>query len=154
MAQTFIKTVQIGDGEVTRQDFNTTVSGKAVVAKIIQGTGITISSTGADSGTGDVTINASGSSSVVKGSANVDFGSDAGGTNYIVVPVTSAQVTGTSSIKAVIEGSTATHNIMEHLIVPFKVMAADIVNNTGFNLHVFSDFRLTGQFNCNYEIFV
>lgn len=48
---------------VDRDDFDTTTPGKAVITKIIQGTGITISSTGADPGTGDVTINASGGSS-------------------------------------------------------------------------------------------
>lgn len=48
----------IKQGSVSRSDLNTTTVGGAVVAKLVQGTGITISSTGADSGTGDVTINA------------------------------------------------------------------------------------------------
>lgn len=59
MARTQTKTDQIADGGVTRDDLNTADSGKAVVRKIVQGSGITISSTGADSGTGDVTINSS-----------------------------------------------------------------------------------------------
>ena len=50
----------IKQGSVSRSDLNTTTVGQAVVAKIVQGTGISISSTGADSGTGDVTISASG----------------------------------------------------------------------------------------------
>lgn len=58
MPRTQVRTQQLGDGEVTRDDLNVADSGKAVVRKIVQGTGITISSTGADSGTGDVTINA------------------------------------------------------------------------------------------------
>jgi len=41
---------------VSRDDLNTTVSGKAVVAKLIEGSGVSFSSTGADIGTGDVTI--------------------------------------------------------------------------------------------------
>lgn len=58
MARTEVRSNQIADGNVTRADLNTADSGKAVVRKIVQGTGITLSSTGADSGTGDVTINA------------------------------------------------------------------------------------------------
>lgn len=50
----------IKQGSVSRSDLNTTTVGQAVVAKIVQGTGISISSTGADAGTGDVTISASG----------------------------------------------------------------------------------------------
>ena len=50
----------IKQGSVSRADLNTTTVGSAVIAKVVQGTGITITSTGADSGTGDVTISASG----------------------------------------------------------------------------------------------
>lgn len=60
MARTQVRSQQIGDGDVTRDDLNVTDSGKAVVRKIVQGDGITISSTGADSGTGDVEISATG----------------------------------------------------------------------------------------------
>jgi len=59
MSRTEVHSAQIADGNVTRDDLNTTDSGKAVVCKIVQGSGIAISSTGADSGTGDVTINTS-----------------------------------------------------------------------------------------------
>lgn len=44
------------DGSIQRADLDVSTVGKAVVAKLIQGTGIALSSTGADSGTGDVTI--------------------------------------------------------------------------------------------------
>lgn len=50
----------IVDGEVSRADLNTSTSGQAVVTRIIAGTGVTLGSTGADSGTGDVTINTAG----------------------------------------------------------------------------------------------
>lgn len=45
---------------VDRDDFDTTTAGKAVITKIVAGTGVTINSTGVDAGTGDVTINATG----------------------------------------------------------------------------------------------
>jgi len=57
MAQTQIRGTQVEDGTIQRRDLNTTTVGQAVAAKILQGTNITISSTGADSGTGDVTVN-------------------------------------------------------------------------------------------------
>lgn len=56
MAKTEVKTRDIGDGEVKRQDLNVSESGSAVTRKIIAGDGIAIVSTGADSGTGDVTL--------------------------------------------------------------------------------------------------
>lgn len=58
MARTQIPTRQIGDQQVTRPDLNVDVVGEAVAAKIIAGTNVTITETGADPGTGDVTINA------------------------------------------------------------------------------------------------
>lgn len=56
----------IKQGSVSRSDLNTTTVGQAVVAKIVQGTGITITSSGADSGTGDVTISATSANSLTE----------------------------------------------------------------------------------------
>ena len=53
-----VKSEQIKDQEVKRDDLNTTESGQAVIAKVIAGPGIAISYTGADPGTGDVTVSA------------------------------------------------------------------------------------------------
>jgi hypothetical protein len=44
-------------GSIIRYDLNTTTPTQAVIRKIIAGTGVSITSTGVDSGTGDVTIN-------------------------------------------------------------------------------------------------
>ena len=49
---------RIADGTLTRTKVNTTTAGSALVAKVIAGTGVTLASTGADAGTGDVTVNA------------------------------------------------------------------------------------------------
>jgi hypothetical protein len=60
MARTEVRSGQIKDGDVRREDLDTTTSGQAVITKLIAGSGITIdSSTGIDSGTGDVTISSS-----------------------------------------------------------------------------------------------
>lgn len=44
------------DGTVYRQDLNTTSTGKAVVRKVLTSSGLTISYTGVDAGTGDIVI--------------------------------------------------------------------------------------------------
>jgi len=58
MAITQVRGTQVLDGSVQRTDLDVTTAGQAVIRKIVQGAGITISSTGADSGTGDVTVTA------------------------------------------------------------------------------------------------
>lgn len=60
MPKTEVRSAQIKDATVGRSDINSTTAGEAVVVKIVAGTGVSISSTGADTGTGDVTITASG----------------------------------------------------------------------------------------------
>ena len=56
MSNTAIRSRQIGTQEVQRTNLDVTNSSKAVVAKVAAGSGVSISSTGVDSGTGDVTI--------------------------------------------------------------------------------------------------
>jgi hypothetical protein len=54
----------LGPNSVTRDVLNTSVSGKAVTAKIVAGLNVTLTSTGPDAGTGDVTISAGGANVV------------------------------------------------------------------------------------------
>jgi hypothetical protein len=56
--QTVIRGNQILDGSVQRQDLDVATPGSAVIRRIIAGDGVTLTSTGADAGTGDVTVNA------------------------------------------------------------------------------------------------
>jgi hypothetical protein len=57
MARTNVKGTQVLDGSIGRVDLNTTIPGSAVITKIIGSNGLAIAaSTGADSGTGDVTL--------------------------------------------------------------------------------------------------
>lgn len=61
MTRTFFSGISnVGDGTVLRGDLNTTLAGSAVITRVLAGTGVTLSSTGVDVGTGDVTINATG----------------------------------------------------------------------------------------------
>lgn len=64
MARTNIRGTQIRDNTVQRADIDITTVGQSLITKVIAGTGVTIASTGADSGTGDVTINTSLSTTV------------------------------------------------------------------------------------------
>jgi hypothetical protein len=56
MAVTVIRGTQVHSGTIQRVDLDTSTVGQAVVAKLIQGTNVTLSSTGGDAGTGDVTV--------------------------------------------------------------------------------------------------
>ena len=58
MPQTQLKGTQVSDGSIQRQDLDVSTAGSAVIRKLIAGTGVTLSSTGVDAGTGDVTVNA------------------------------------------------------------------------------------------------
>jgi hypothetical protein len=78
MPQTQIRGTQVEDGTIQRRDLNIATAGQAVVAKIVQGTNVTLSSTGADSGTGDVTISATAAAAAVSADAGnqAKLGSD------------------------------------------------------------------------------
>lgn len=60
MAITQYTSGQIKDDGITRDDLNTSTVGGAVIRKVIAGTNVTLTWTGADPGTGDVTISATG----------------------------------------------------------------------------------------------
>lgn len=65
MPSTLIRGNQVVDEGIQRIDLNVTTAGQAVIRKVIAGTGVTLTSTGVDAGTGDVTINASGTAATV-----------------------------------------------------------------------------------------
>jgi hypothetical protein len=56
MARTQIGTTLIANGSVRREDMDTTTSGNALTTKVLVNSPLTISSTGVDPGTGDVTL--------------------------------------------------------------------------------------------------
>lgn len=59
MAATKFHTRAYGDESVVRANLNVTNSSLAVIRKVVVGSGIAFSSTGVDTGTGDVTISIS-----------------------------------------------------------------------------------------------
>lgn len=82
-------TTDILGGSVIRYALNTTTPNQAVIRKIIAGNGISISSTGVDAGTGDVTISIDTSGTGGSGGS----GSGGGGTPTAVGTVTSVNMT-------------------------------------------------------------
>lgn len=86
---------QIRDGSVSRDDLNITTAGQAVIRKIITGAGLSQSYTGADSGTGDVTLSVSGVSgvdfnAVTNPTAETDASSWTNGTQISVARTTTS----------------------------------------------------------------
>lgn len=74
MAKTEVRGGQVKDATISRDDLDVATTGQAVARKIIAGTNISISSTGVDAGTGDITINntGAGSGDVVGPSSSID----------------------------------------------------------------------------------
>lgn len=118
---------------------------------IIAGTNITTSETDTT-----VTINSTGGggggTTINTGTTTADFGA-APGTNNIVITITGqTSILNTSAVKAYIYATaTATHNVIEHTIVPINIVCGDIVAGTGFNIYLSTDWRLTGTFTINWE---
>lgn len=56
MPPTQLRGTQIADGGVQRQDLDVSTPGSAVIRKVLAGTRVSLSSTGPDAGTGDVTV--------------------------------------------------------------------------------------------------
>ena len=57
MPRTQVRSHQLKNDDVSREDMNTSDTGRAVILKAIAGNNVELSSTGVDAGTGDVTIN-------------------------------------------------------------------------------------------------
>jgi len=104
MPRTQVNGTQVSDGSIGRADLNTTTAGSAVITKLIAGTGVTMTFTGADSGTGDVTINSSDAVSsvfgrtgaVVKAIGDYSFGDISGTLLAASFPALTGDVTSTA----------------------------------------------------------
>lgn len=85
------------------------------------------------------------------GSAVLNFGS-APGTNHVTTVVTGqASISATSHVEAFLMAeSTASHNAIEHAIVPIKITCGAVVAGVGFTINAFSELRLSGTFACRW----
>lgn len=144
MPRTNIRGNQVLDQSIQRDDLDVTTVGQAVVRKIVQGVGISLSSDGADAGTGNVTINTS-----IK-QTEVDFGSIP--TSSKVFTITDATVGTSNKILAIQSGDAPTgksadENEMDQ--IDFIVGAG-----TGqFTLYAFAAYGpIVGKYKVNYQI--
>lgn len=92
MAEYVNGSTDILGGSVIRYALNTTTPNQAVIRKIIAGNGISITSTGVDPGTGDVTISIDTSGTGGSGGGSGGSGSGSGGTPTAVGTVTSVNM--------------------------------------------------------------
>ena len=94
MGVTRVTGKNIKDASVQRSDLDISTTGEAVIRKAVAGTGVSLSSTGADAGTGDVTISISSSLSgnyISNSGAETDTsGWSASGANFTIARTTTA----------------------------------------------------------------
>jgi hypothetical protein len=102
MARTEIRTNQIKDTTIQRQDINIGTSGSSLITRVVAGNNISISSTGADSGTGIVTINATALSGITMTFVPLD----PGGVNISYILPNPNTVTDIYVLKKIVSEST------------------------------------------------
>ena len=151
MGATQLTGKQVSDGSVQRQDLDVTNAGFAVIRKILAGIGISLSSSGVDAGTGDVTVSVTGTN---YGTTTLDFGATPG-TNVVVKTITGLTgITSDSNIRAwIMTESNANHNAYEHstiLAMEVSLSCGNIVVGTGFDITAATQLRLTGLVSCHY----
>jgi len=80
------------------------------------------------------------------GTATIDFGSSPGSSYATVTVSGQTGVTSSTHVEAWLQGdATATHNAVEHLIVPITLRVGDVTTGA-FTIHATTDHRLTGTF--------
>jgi hypothetical protein len=89
-----------------------------------------------------------------QGTLTFNFGS-APGTNVVITSVSDATIGGTSKVEIYLMGtdSTATHNAVEHQMLPLgglSLQPISVTAATGFTAQAMTALRLTGTFQARY----
>ena len=89
-----------------------------------------------------------------QGTVTFNFGSTPG-TNVVTTAVSDATISGTSKVEIYLMGadSTATHNAVEHQMLPLGGLSLQVISVTagvGFTAQAMSMLRLTGTFQARY----
>ena len=78
------------------------------------------------------------------GSSTADFGA-APGTGYVIQTVTDAGISAGSRVKVWVQGTTADHNEIEHLIIAGRAGLMAVPGAGSFAIHIETELRLTGE---------
>lgn len=101
----------------------------------------------------EITPASSSSSSGVSGSVTLNFGT-APGTNVVTTVVSDSAISASSHVQVYMMGSdsTATHNSMEHALLPLDLAlnCISITAGVGFTVQAATTLRLTGTFTARY----
>jgi len=88
MGRTSIGTREVRDGSVARDDVNISTAGQSLITKIVAGSDVSLSWTGADPGTGDVTVNFVGGASTAIPLEVYELADWYGGQQITATPIT------------------------------------------------------------------
>jgi hypothetical protein len=136
MTRTNVTGRLIQDGSVQREDLNVSSSGQAVITKVIAGEGVTISSTGIDPGTGDVTISAAISGiNTHSGSAIVDFGPFSQ-LDYACSTTIPAPWITLNTVISISIGITTDHDSEDFSVEFMKMFVGGIIPGVSFDIYV------------------
>lgn len=86
----------------------------------------------------------------IGGSATVDFGA-APGTGYVTQTVTDAGISAGSRVKVWVQGTTADHNEIEHLLIAGRAGLVAVPVAGSFAIHLETELRLTGEVALKWE---
>lgn len=111
MGRTKLSSKEIGS--VQRNDFDTTTTGEAVIAKAIPGRGIAFSSTGVDAGTGDVTIKLAAPSPQTVTSAST-VTADADADDFVIITAQAAALTLANPTGSPVQGQMIIYRIKDN----------------------------------------
>ena len=88
MGRTSVGTREVRDGSVSRSDIDTSTNGESLITKIVAGADVSLSWTGADQGTGDVTVSFTGGAATSIPLDSYELGDWYGGQTINATPIT------------------------------------------------------------------
>lgn len=88
MGRTSVGTREVRDGTVRREDMDITTPGQSTITKIVAGSDVSLAWTGADPGTGDVTVSFVGGASTAIPLESYELADWYGGQNLSATPIT------------------------------------------------------------------
>jgi hypothetical protein len=158
VARTQITGDQVKDATIQRKDLDVTTTGQAVATKVVAGDNISISSTGVDSGTGDVTVSVTGLATVATGGALDDLSDvviTSATTNQVIkydgsAWINSALPEASSSVAGIVTTGTQTfsgkktHTTSSVSDTPLTITRPASANNYGLVVRDSSNMRLVG----------